>query len=369
MVSLQNIPSTASLFSTYTSMFAYAMLVRTFIDQFQTIISQLIPQSIREKLSAFIGGHFGNFATFQEQKLVIDEYDGSARNEIFEAAELYVPTIITSSADEIKITKTPRDRTVAFSLHNGQKVTQEFQGIQLTWEISRIPPSGNRYTRADLAEYEEYTRNSFKLSFQKKHNEKILNTYLPYVLERAKILKEEKKVVNIHGRSGYSNISLDHPSTFDTLAMDPAVKKELMDDLDRFVRRRDFYRRVGKAWKRGYLLYGPPGTGKSSLIAAMANYLKFDVYDLELSRLTYNSELRSQLLASKNRSILVIEDIDCSIDLENRKESKPKRNKSSQVRFIYRDLIISNMHVSVRIDILRYNVTSIDVFLKFDSAG
>ena len=46
------------------------------------------------------------------------------------------------------------------------------------------------------------------------------------------------------------------------------------DDLDSFIRRKEMYKKVGKAWKRGYLIYGPPGTGKSSLIAAMANYLK-----------------------------------------------------------------------------------------------
>ncbi|KAK9177111.1 hypothetical protein WN944_029130 [Citrus x changshan-huyou] len=46
-----------------------------------------------------------------------------------------------------------------------------------------------------------------------------------------------------------------------------AIKpKTIMDDLERFLQRKEFYRRVGKAWKRGYLLYGPPGTGKSSLI-------------------------------------------------------------------------------------------------------
>ncbi|PKI30962.1 hypothetical protein CRG98_048647, partial [Punica granatum] len=58
--------------------------------------------------------------------------------------------------------------------------------------------------------------------------------------------------------------------------MEPEQKEALKEDLVRFLSRKEFYKRVGRAWKRGYLLYGPPGTGKSSLVAAMANYLKFD---------------------------------------------------------------------------------------------
>lgn len=56
-------------------------------------------------------------------------------------------------------------------------------------------------------------------------------------------------------------------------------------------------------------------TEKSSLIVAMANYLKFDIYDLELTYLKRNSELRKLLIATANRSILVVEDIDCNIEL------------------------------------------------------
>ncbi|MCL7046441.1 hypothetical protein MKW94_001998 [Papaver nudicaule] len=118
------------------------------------------------------------------------------------------------------------------------------------------------------------------------------------------------------GRGG--SVNLQHPSTFQTLALDPELKKEIIDDLDRFVKRRDFYTKVGKAWKRGYLLYGPPGTGKSSLVAAMANYLNFDVYDLELTTIRSNSQLRSVMLGTKNRSILLIEDIDCSAEMHDR---------------------------------------------------
>ncbi|CAL5361739.1 unnamed protein product [Camellia sinensis] len=100
--------------------------------------------------------------------------------------------------------------------------------------------------------------------------------------------------------------------------MDCDEKRMLVKDLKRSVKRKDFYRRVGKVWKRGYLLFGPPGTGKSSLIVAMANYLNFDVYDLELTDLRSNSELKNLLITTANQSILVMEDIDCSIEMQDR---------------------------------------------------
>ena len=79
------------------------------------------------------------------------------------------------------------------------------------------------------------------------------------------------------GREWYS-IILEHPATFEKLALDPELKRRLIDDLDRFVKRKEWYKKVGRAWKRGYLIQGPPGTGKSALIAAMANHLEFDIF-------------------------------------------------------------------------------------------
>jgi chaperone BCS1 len=110
--------------------------------------------------------------------------------------------------------------------------------------------------------------------------------------------------------------------SFNTLAIDEELQREIVDDLDKFVRAKEFYRRTGKAWKRGYLLYGPPGTGKSSLIAAMANYLNYDIYDLDLTQVGDNRSLRDLILGMSNRSILVIEDIDCTINLQNREEDE-----------------------------------------------
>jgi chaperone BCS1 len=156
----------------------------------------------------------------------------------------------------------------------------------------------------------------------------VIDVYLKHVIKKSKETKEEKKSLKLFtltpdrmsGRRGdvWQSVNLHHPATFDTLAMDMEGKRVIMEDLERFVKRREFYRRVGKAWKRGYLLFGPPGTGKSSLIAAIANYLKFDIYDLELTDLKTNSELRNLLISTENKSVLVVEDIDCSIELQDR---------------------------------------------------
>lgn len=163
----------------------------------------------------------------------------------------------------------------------------------------------------------------------------MLTEYLPHVLVRAKEIQSEIKAVRLHtvdynGTDYWGSVVLNHPATFETIAMDSEAKIALMEDLDRFIDRKDYYKRVGKAWKRGYLFYGPPGTGKSSLVAAMANYLKFDVYDLDLREVQCNSDLRRLLIGTANRSILVIEDIDCNVGVVNR-ESGDGTNEDDKI--------------------------------------
>ncbi|KAF3500986.1 hypothetical protein F2Q69_00045063 [Brassica cretica] len=100
------------------------------------------------------------------------------------------------------------------------------------------------------------------------------------------------------------------------------LKEEILNDLEAFSNGKEYYKKIGKAWKRGYLLYGPPGTGKSTMIAAMANHLNYNIYDLELTAIQNNSELRKLLTATSSRSIIVIEDIDCSVDLTGKRRKR-----------------------------------------------
>lgn len=177
------------------------------------------------------------------------------------------------------------------------------------------------------------------LKLPKRHRLTLLKPYLDHVTSRAeefeRVSRERRLFTNNgHGsfESGWSSVPFRHPSTFETLALEPELKKQLTDDLKAFSDGKEFYHNIGRAWKRGYLLYGPPGSGKSSLIAAMSNLLCYDVYDLELSKVSDNSELRALLIQTTNRSIIVIEDIDCSIDLTGDRLSKTTRRHSPKVK-------------------------------------
>ncbi|PON99583.1 Spastin [Trema orientale] len=313
MLSFKEMPMTASaLFSAYASFSATMMLVRS-------IAHELIPHELRSYLYSAVRHLFTPLSS--DLTLIIDEFSGMARNQVFDAAELYLRTKVSPKAARLRVAKAPRQKVLAVAIDRGEQIEDEFDEIRLSWRFVWTEPENNSRSGE---------KRHFELSFPKKFKDRVLGLYLPSVLIRANAIKEEQKAVKIHSREcpyddedgggggGWGSVNLEHPSTFETLAMEPELKRAIMEDLDRFVRRKEFYKKVGKAWKRGYLLYGPPGTGKSSLIAAMANYLKFDIYDLDLTSIYSNSDLKRVLLSTTNRSILVIEDIDCSVDLQNR---------------------------------------------------
>lgn len=319
MFSQGNMPqSVSTLFSAYASLAASVMLVRSMANEF-------IPYELRSYLSSAI--HYLYTPLSTNLTLVIDEYSGITRNQVYDASETYLRTKISSSTDRLRVSKTPRQKNFAVAIEKGEEVNDVYENVKLKWRYVCTEPQNNNHHYSGGGE-----KRCFELSFNKKFKDRVLGSYLPFVMDRAHVIKEEEKVVKLYNRECpmgdedggggmWGSINLEHPATFDKIAMDSELKKMIIDDLEMFVRRKEFYKKVGKAWKRGYLLYGPPGTGKSSLIAAMANYLKFDIYDLELTSIYSNSDLRRILLSTTNRSILVIEDIDCSVEMQDRQQN------------------------------------------------
>ncbi|KAL3639774.1 hypothetical protein CASFOL_014742 [Castilleja foliolosa] len=235
--------------------------------------------------------------------------DGFSRSPAFTAIERYLNANSTSQAKNLKA-HVARD----------SETTPNRQSITF-------------YPREDQKRF-------YRLTFHRRHREIMTTKYLTYVLSEGKsmIVKERKRKLytNIKNGNGsrrklWNHVIFEHPASFDTLAMEPEKKKDIVDDLLSFANSKDYYAKIGKAWKRGYLLFGPPGTGKSTMIAAMANLLKYDVYDIELTAVKDNTELRKLLIDTSNKSVIVIEDIDCSMDLTGqRKKKKNEENEDGE---------------------------------------
>ncbi|CAN0889493.1 AAA-ATPase At2g46620 [Linum grandiflorum] len=154
---------------------------------------------------------------------------------------------------------------------------------------------------------------SLVLKVRKADKRRILRPYLQHIHTVSDELDQRKRdlklYLNVDG-GRWRSVPFTHPSTFDTIAMESDLKSKLKSDLESFLRAKQYYHRLGRVWKRSYLLYGPSGTGKSTFVAAMANFLSYDVYEIDLSRVRDDSELKAILLQTTSRSVIVIEDLD-----------------------------------------------------------
>ncbi|KAL6989690.1 hypothetical protein U1Q18_015442, partial [Sarracenia purpurea var. burkii] len=293
-----------------------------------TVLQNILPSQLLSLLHSFYES-LQDFLT-PYSYFDIPEFNGYCAvdvNHLYRHVHLFLNSLNPSATcRRLSLSRSNSSSHISFTVAPNHTVVDTFDGHRLYWTH-----------HVDAVQDSVDEKRSFTLKLPKRHRLSLLSTYLHHVTSRAeefeRVSRERRLFTNTgHGSydSGWASVPFRHPSTFETLALEPDLKKQLTDDLKSFADGREFYHKIGRAWKRGYLLYGPPGSGKSSLIAAMANFLCYDVYDLELTNVSDNSELRALLIQTTNRSIIVIEDIDCSVELTGDRLSKTSRKVDRQ---------------------------------------
>ncbi|KAI0501023.1 hypothetical protein KFK09_019241 [Dendrobium nobile] len=243
--------------------------------------------------------------TQAHQSFTIRRYgdDDSPENPLYRKAAVYVAALPAAEDSDHTSLFSFHSRPNDFSVHliPGQNVIDSFLGARLSWDFLSGADSGD----------------ALVLRLRRQDRHRVLRPYLRHVETVAEEFEIRRKELKLYtnataGRSGrrWRSVTMSHPATFDTLVMDPELKARIRADLELFLKGRAYYCRLGRVWKRSYFLYGPPGTGKSSFVAAMARFLCYNVYELDLSRVSSSGDLRSLLLDTSPRSVILVEDLD-----------------------------------------------------------
>ncbi|XP_021771100.1 AAA-ATPase ASD, mitochondrial-like [Chenopodium quinoa] len=306
----------------------------------KALYEQYLPYKWRDSINSFLYRYTERFVKVVNpyNHISFDEYAGGRfkRSEAYTTIETYLSERTSNKARGLKANFIKDSKSLVLGLADNEEVTDEYQGVKVWWNACKT------VTRSQgIALYPgSDEKRHYKLTFHSRNRDLITESYLGHVLDQGKeiaIKKRQRKLyTNLnespsYGKSNlWTHIEFNHPATFDTLAMEASKKELIVNDLLRFTKAKHYYKKIGKPWKRGYLLYGPPGTGKSTMVVSMANLLEYDIYDLELTAVKDNTQLRRLLIETSSKSMIVIEDIDCSLDLTGQRSTEKKQDKDGE---------------------------------------
>lgn len=238
-----------------------------------------------------------------EQRSVSVETQDGRRNEF------------TYSADDGS-TPTPKPRALRVFYDGGREQTVTLSGHRVKVQVHQPKGGGGgdgRYAQPEKMIFTCQTEAG---------RDAVLEFLLSIVAARK---TERVPAVYIADRSGDFQRRTDLPARrADSVILRAGQLDGLIDDMDRFIAAEQMYVDMGVPWHRGYLFYGPPGTGKTSLAKTLTARFGFDLYCLPLTDVERDTNLLQLVSRVKNRSVLLLEDIDVLYGATHRDNEGPK---------------------------------------------
>lgn len=155
------------------------------------------------------------------------------------------------------------------------------------------------------------------------HGRKHLTDFIKAAKENAKVKKTSNDVVVYVQNDGYWPVLNKLPKrSLSTIYLDTDIKETLIKDVKNFLTSESTYQKFGIPYKRNYLFEGKAGLGKSSTIFAIASH-----FDLNIGMMSFGNRIDDALFMYAlshlpERTILVLEDIDCLfVKREKQKDS------------------------------------------------
>ncbi|XP_073292874.1 AAA-ATPase At2g46620-like [Primulina huaijiensis] len=225
-------------------------------------------------------------------------------NQLYRKVYTYLNSLpAVEDSDYANLFSSSKSTEISVILDDNQTITDNFLGARVYWKVGNSEKGGLK---------------SLDLKMRRNDKRRILVPYFQHIHQVFDEIEQKRKEVrlfvnvdpDVHRNGRWRSTSFTHPATMETIVMDSDLKTRIKSDLDNFLKSKQHYHRAGKVWKRSYLLYGSAGTGKSTFVAAMAKFLGYDIYEIDLHRITSDSDLKYLLLQTTNKSLLVVEDLD-----------------------------------------------------------
>ncbi|XP_066160639.1 LOW QUALITY PROTEIN: AAA-ATPase At5g17760 [Oryza sativa Japonica Group] len=231
-------PSLAKAVDTYRKAVGTAATLTAYTVLARGMARELVPHDLRAAVAwaaSLVRARFEPRPA--ERRTVIirrrDPYGRGHENRVFADAHSYLATKI----DPRSMTRfclsggasggERRARSsVVISMVPGDSMTDVFEGVEFTW--TSVPGEGGGGGGRSNGGGTAAESDSRELSFDAEHTDTALDRYVPFIrdeVERAR-RRDRELEISMNEGSSWNGIVHHHPATFDTVAMDPALKKQ-----------------------------------------------------------------------------------------------------------------------------------------------